>query len=263
MGGNDRKMEIVKEVTYQNLPQAEIFLEAEKILGFAKERKIILRLLGGVGVWFAAPSASKMGYSRKYNDIDFVGLRKQTGQIEKLFMEMGYKPRELFNKLQGDARLMFMNHDNGRRIDIFLDKFVMCHEFDMRDRLELSERSLPPADLLLTKLQIVEINKKDIIDAVALFVDLPVSDKHSEIEKERIVCFTSSDWGIYKTISMNLEKIKTILPELALPEKESGLIVERINDLSKTIEERSKTLGWKMRAKVGEKVKWYELPEPT
>lgn len=257
----DQRLEVVKELKIdQELPQAEIFLEAEKILHSATERKVMLRLLGGVGVWFVAPSASRAGYARTYNDIDFVGLRKQSHKIEKLFSDLGYKPREMFNKLQGDTRLMFTNE---RRIDIFLDKFVMCHEFDLKDRLELSERSLTPADLLLTKLQVVEITKKDILDTVALLVDLPISDKPSVIEKERILHFTSADWGIYKTISLNLEKIKTILPELALPENETSLILERIDELSKAIEGSPKTFGWKVRAKVGDKVKWYELPEPT
>ncbi|MDG6904486.1 MAG: hypothetical protein JRN20_01730 [Nitrososphaerota archaeon] len=255
-------MEVAKEMRAdQKQPQAEIFLEAEKIIQFAEERKITLRLLGGVGVWFVAPSASKIAYARRYNDIDLVGYRRQSGQIEKLFIDLGYRPREIFNKLQGDTRLMFFNEKNDRRIDIFLDKFVMCHEFNLKDRLELSERSLTPADLLLTKLQIVEINKKDILDVVALLVDIPISDKHSEIDRERIISFTSSDWGIYKTVSVNLEKIRTILPELALPAADSELILERIDELVKTIKERSKTFGWKMRAKVGDKVKWYELPE--
>lgn len=257
-------MEVVRELKIdEKQPQAEIFLEAENVLRTADERKITLRLLGGVGVWFVAPSASKMGYSRKYNDIDFVGLRKYTHQIEKLFLDLGYKPREMFNKLHGDARLMFTNEQKGRRIDIFLDKFVMCHQFDLKDRLELSEKSLTPVDLLLTKLQIVEINKKDIMDVAALLVDLPISKKHTEIDKTRILSFTSADWGIYKTLSQNLVKIKEILPELAIPDKDARLIVERIDELIKSIEESPKSFAWKMRARVGDKVKWYELPEST
>lgn len=247
----------------KQVAQSEVFLEAERILHFAKERKLTLRLLGGVGVWFIAPSASKVGYARSYNDIDFIGFRKESQNIEKLFQDMGYKSREMFNKLNGDARLMFTDEKSGRRIDIFLDKFAMCHKFDLKDRLHLSERSLTPADLLLTKLQIVEINKKDILDVVALLVDLPLSEKHTEIEKERIISFTSSDWGIYRTVSQNLDKTKLLLPELGLPINESDHIMEKLSSLKKTIEESPKSLGWKMRAKVGEKVKWYELPEST
>ena len=249
-------MEVFKELKVdQKLPQAETFLEADKILRFAAERNVTLRLLGGVGVWFVAPSALRMGYARKYNDIDFVGLRKQSHLIEKLFLDMEYKPRDMFNKLHGDTRLMFMSKE-GRRIDIFLDKFIMCHEFDLKDRLGLCERSLTPADLLLTKLQVVEINKKDIQDVAALLVDFPISDRLHEIQREHIVHYTSSNWGIYKTLSVNLEKVKSVLPELALPEKESQVIIGRIDEIRKAMEDSPKTLAWKMRAKVGEKVKW-------
>ena len=258
----DSELEIAEKLkTDQKHPQADIFIEAEKILHFAQQSKVTLRLLGGVGVWFIAPSASKLGYSRKYNDIDFVGLRKQSHKIEKLFVDLGYKPREMFNKLQGDTRLMFTNEKIGRRIDIFLDKFVMCHEFDLKERLQLLDKTLAPADLLLTKLQIVEINKKDILDVVALLADIPLSDKQNEIDKKRIISFTSSDWGIYKTISQNLERTKGILPELGLPDEEKQQITEKLAELRKSIEEAPKTLGWKMRSKVGDKVKWYELPE--
>lgn len=260
----DSRLEVKEDLRQEKqLVRSEIFLEAERILHFAKEYKITLRLLGGLGVWFVAPSASKVGYARNYNDIDFVGLRKESQTLERLFVGMGYKPREMFNKLNGDTRLMFVDEKNDRRIDIFLDKFVMCHKLDLKDRLHLSERSLPPADLLLTKLQIVEINKKDILDVVALLVDIPISEKHSEIQEERIVSYTSSDWGIYKTVSQNLDKTDMLLPELSLPEDESKLISEKISRLRKTIEESPKSLGWKMRAKVGDKVKWYELPEST
>ena len=165
-----------------------------------------------------------------HNDIDFVGLRKQSHLIEKLFLDMEYNPREMFNKLHGDMRLMFTGKRDGRRIDIFLDKFIMCHEFDLKDRLGLCERFLPPADLLLTKLQVVGINKKDIQDVAALLVDFPVSDKLHEIQREHIVHYTSSNWGIYKTLSVNLDKVKSVLPELALPEKESQVILGRIDE---------------------------------
>ncbi len=243
--------------------QPDIVSEAESILQFAKEQKVTLRLLGGLGVRFVSPSASRVGYSRNYNDIDFVGLKKQSHKIEKLFLDMGYKPRVMFNKLQGDTRLMFMNSQTGRRVDVFLDKFVMCHQFDLKDRLEITDETLAPADLLLTKLQIVEINKKDIQDVDALLVDIPLSEKQREIEKGRILSLTSTDWGIYKTLTLNLDKVKKILPELHLPEKDVNVITEKIDELAKAINDSPKSMAWKMRARVGERVRWYELPETT
>lgn len=256
-----------EEARVHKLIQPDIFLEADRILYFAKERNIILRLFGGVGVWFNSPSAAKAQYVRPYNDLDFVGLRRQSKDIETLFTDLGYKPKELFNKLQGDTRLMFLDDRNNRRIDIFLDKFTMCHEFDLRDRLVLAERTIPTSDLLMTKLQIVEINKKDIMDAVLLVIDNPLVEGKSavigSVDVSRIVSFTSVDWGIYKTVKTNLEKIIQILPELSLSRQEENLASERLSRLVSVIESSPKSFAWKMRAKVGEKKRWYELPEST
>ena len=247
--------------------QADIFLEADRILYFAKERKVILRLFGGVGVWFSSPSAAKAQYARSYNDLDFVGLRKQSSDIENLFSDLGYRPKELFNKLQGDLRLMFLDDKNDRRIDIFLDKFVMCHEFDLRDRLALGERTIPLSDLLMTKLQIVEINNKDIMDATLLVLDNPLLEGKKPdsvgIDLSRIIGYTSGNWGVYKTLTTNVMKIVQILSKLPFSAEEKIVVLERLSRITNAIESAPKSLSWKMRAKVGERKRWYELPEST
>ncbi len=251
----------------QKMIQADIFLEADRILYFSRKREVILRLFGGVGVWFSSPSATKPQYARSYNDLDFVGLRKQSRDIENLFLDLGYRPKELFNKLQGDSRLMFLDDNNNRRIDIFLDKFVMCHEFDLRDRLALSERTIPLSDLLMTKLQIVEINKKDIMDVAILVLDNPLFESKNPgslgIDLSRIISYTSADWGIYKTLTANIVKIVQILPELPFSAEEKNSVWERLSRITNAIESGPKSFSWKMRAKVGERKRWYELPEST
>lgn len=245
--------------------QADILSEADRIQYFAKERDVILRLFGGVGVWFSSPSATKPQYARSYNDLDFVGLRRQSREIERLFSDLGYSPKEVFNKLQGDSRLMFLDDKNGRRIDVFLDKFVMCHEFDLRDRLVLAERTIPLSDLLMTKLQIVEINKKDILDVTMLVLDNPLfegkSPSSAGLDLSRITSYTSADWGIYKTLTMNVAKTVQILPELHLSDEERNVVLERLGRITNAIESAPKSFSWKMRAKIGERKRWYELPE--
>jgi hypothetical protein len=250
----------------KELPQADIILEAERILYFASERAIVLRLLGGLGVWFSAPSAGKPEYAREYHDLDFMGYRKQASKIEKFFTELGYTPRELFNKLHGSMRLMFFDTNNDRRVDIFLDGFTMCHKFDFKDSLELCERTLQPSDLLITKLQIYEINRKDITDVIALILDTPVTDEISSkrrIDTTRIADLCSDDWGTYRTVTMNIEKIFVMLDELGIPKEDARIIREKLLIIRKKIEDVPKSFRWKMRAKVGERVRWYELPESS
>jgi hypothetical protein len=258
--------EIESSVDSRLVPE-NAFLEADRILHFARECQITIRLLGGIGVWFSSPSAAKPPYARQYNDLDFVALRRQSAKVESLFSDLGYRTKGLFNKLQGDSRLQFFDERDDRRVDIFLDKFSMCHEFDFRDRLELAERTLSPADLLLTKLQVVEINKKDILDSVVLVLDNPLADgnrvKGQFVEKNRIVSMAASDWGNYRTFSMNIRKILEMLPSMQIPEADKSKVTRRLSDLLKAIEDSPKSMSWKLRARVGDNVRWYVLPEAT
>jgi len=131
-------------------------------------------------VRFRCPSATHRNLERKYADIDFMGLKKQSKQIKGLFQnDLGYTPREIFNALQGDKRLIFNDLENERRIDIFLDVFEMCHRFDFKDRLVKDKITLPIADLLATKLQVVEITEREYRDIIALVHDHEITDGDS------------------------------------------------------------------------------------
>ena len=257
----------VDEKRTKSAIQPDILGEADRILRLAGEQKLILRLLGGVGVRFSSATASKPEYCREYKDLDFMGLRRQSAKIENFFRQHGYASKGLFNIVQGDYRLRFFDEQYGRRIDVFLDKFVMCHEFEFKDRLELCERTLSPADLLLTKLQIVEINKKDIIDTVAILVDHALVDElvpqANGIETNRITSYTSSNWGIFKTIGINLDKILLMLSDISIPEDDKRIAAERAWRLKKMIDDAPKSLAWRMRAAIGERMRWYEIPERT
>lgn len=260
----EEKRSLATQAPMGTLPDTDVIREAERILHFSSEQRLTLRLLGGLGVWFSAPSAVKPEYARNYHDLDFIGHRKQATKVGQFFVEMGYAPRELFNKLQAGTRLMFNDMKNGRRVDIFLDEFAMCHKFDFKDRLELCEKTLPPCDLLITKLQIFEINKKDVMDIVTLVLDTPVTAPYKtqrHLDVQRIVEVCSEDWGIYKTITMNVERTVQMLPELGVPSADVSAVRDKLSIIRNEVEAAPKSFRWKLRAKMGEKVKWYELPE--
>ena len=227
----------------------------------AAEKKITLRLFGGVAFYFRSPSATHRSLSRKYVDIDFMGHAKQSKEIKQLFVDLGYVPRDRFNAMQGYRRLIFNDIENQRRVDIFLDVFEMCHKFNFKDRIELDGQTLPISDLLATKLQIVEINEKDMKDILSLFVDYDITSDSKGIDGKYLSKLTSDDWGIYKTFTMNLDKILAAMDSLGLEVAQKEKITARVGQLRKMIEDASKSFGWKMRARVGEKMQWYELPE--
>ena len=146
---------------------------------------------------------------------------------------------------------------------MFLDVFQMCHKFDFKGRMGLEAKTLPISDLLLTKLQIVEVNEKDIKDLCAMLLDHEISPEESpeKINSTYIAKLCAEDWGIYKTLTTSLTRLQGQLEGIGLDEGQRRIVFERAEALRKAVEARPKSMGWKMRASVGEKKRWYELPE--
>ncbi len=243
------------------MPLESIQDEAKRVLDEAEQREITLRLFGGMAIYTRCSSAKRPPLERRYVDIDVMGYSKQSKNISKMFLDLGYSPRSKFNAMYGDRRLVFNDTEHQRRVDIFLDVFEMCHKFDLKDRLKLDGHTIPPADLLITKLQIVEINEKDLKDLTSILLDHEVADTDGEkINGVYIAKLCANDWGIYKTLTMNLDKLSSLLPGFQLGDAE-GVVNSRIQTLKKKIEDEPKTFKWKMRARVGERAIWYNLPE--
>ncbi len=246
--------------------QAAISDEARRMLDEAERRKIVLRLFGGVAVKYHCPSAAHRAIQRSYPDLDFFARGKQGREIRKLFTDLGYQPNQRFNALHGATRLIFEDEANQRVVDIFLDTFKMCHTLHLGDRLTLDDYTIPISDLLLTKLQVVEINEKDIRDLIAIFTDHEVADKISEGEKEvidagYISALCADEWGLCRTISITQRKLLTFLPKYDLEPETRSILERRINKLLQSIEKAEKSFKWRLRDKVGEKKRWYDLPE--
>jgi len=236
--------------------------EARRLLLASSEEKVLLKLLGGVAISMRCPSASREGLRRNYVDMDFVGHEKQSRAIGDFFVAMGYQPRPRFNAMMGQKRLIFNDLTNERRVDIFLDVFEMCHKFNFGERLGLEPLTLPLADLLATKLQIVQINEKDFRDLTALFLDHDVGPGDGElINGPYLARLCSNDWGTYKTFTMNLAKLEASIDIYGLSSQEIDTAKARMGKLVEMIEKEPKSLAWRMRARVGEKKTWYELPE--
>ena len=202
------------------MPLADIVSETNRILESAEQKQIVLRLLGGLAVRFHCPSAIDRHLQRRYADVDFMALREQSKQIQMLFVELGYEPRRTFNKMQGHRRLVFNDLENARRIDIFLNILDMCHRFDLRNRLTLDKPTIPLADLLATKLQVVQITEREYKDVITLVHDHEVGDSDSPetINGTYIAKLCANDWGIYKTLSVNINNILLALPGYQLDE---------------------------------------------
>ncbi len=219
-----------------------------------------LRLLGGLAFKAICKSSREKPFARPNKDIDLYGLMRDSKAIMKIVESLGYKPREVFNRLSMGRRLIYYGPGNTRRVDIFLDEFEMCHKFNFKDRISISVPTLPMTDLVMTKLQVVEMTDKEYKDLMAAFTDFEVRRDEQGVNADRIAKLCSKDWGIYRTFTCNLELVREAA--LALSDANGSVVASRIAGLVQAIEERPKTLGWRLRARVGERARWYELPQP-
>src|SRR5438105_3145292 len=153
------------------LPHEDPIEESKRIADAAKKKKLGLKLLGGAGIHAHSPSAHKPPLKRRYGDLDYAMTKRDRKAVLELFRELGYEANDRFNLMNGDRRLYFYDAGNGRQVDVFVDVFRMSHAIDLRGRLEHEHPAVSPADLLLSKLQIYEVNRKDLIDIAALLLD--------------------------------------------------------------------------------------------
>ena len=258
-------MSIVQEESDrgQIMPVKDIHEETKRILSSAEERKITLRLVGGMAIRFHCHSAEKPPLTRRYVDVDLVGHAKQSKLIKKLFVDLGYTPRDRFNAMHGDTRMIFNDLEHERRVDIFLDVFKMCHVFNFKDRLEIEPHTLSLADLVATKLQVVQMTEREYKDLMCLLLDHAVGtkDEPEVINGAHLARMTSNDWGIYMTFKQTINNLLGALDAYGLASEQQNVVKERAQQILTMIEEAPRSMGWKMRARVGEKVLWYELPE--
>jgi hypothetical protein len=240
-------------------PLADVLAEAERITGAAIEAGVPLKLIGGAAICLHSESARRPPLKRKYGDLDFVTPAKRRGAVDRLLTTLGYQGELRFNTLNGDRRLLYLDPGNGRQVDIFVDVVRMSHVIDLRGRMDHGGPCLTPADLLLSKLQIYQINRKDLVDLVALLTDHPVADHDDEaINAAYVARLTADDWGLYRTLQLNTERLRDMVGEVAV---DSTVVVQRLDDLWRSIDAQPKSLRWKLRARVGDRMTWYELPE--
>jgi hypothetical protein len=241
-------------------PIADIVQEAKRLIDQANASGFPLRLLGGLAIYLQCPSARNTPrLQRSYGDLDLATLSQWNAKTKNLLTSLGYTGNKTFNTLHGYQRLLFYDEQNGRKVDIFIDRMNMCHTLDFRTRLTIDTYTLPLSDLLLTKLQIVEINEKDLTDIISLFMDHEVAENDAAINSAYIGKLVADDWGLYKTCEINLKKTQECLTAHTFPPQ----VNERITALLTAMESRPKSLKWKARAAVGERLRWYELPEET
>ena len=237
----------------------EIAHEGQRLAVRARETGVALRLIGGVAVWVSCPSARHEPLAREYGDADFVGRASERKRITELLEREGYEADRMFNALHGASRLNFHDPVRDRPLDILLDRFVMAHELDLRNSAAPDGLTISLADLLLSKLQVVSVNEKDLRDLQALLLDHPLGAQ--DIAPARLLEVTRNDWGFEHTIHHTLARVRETLAAYGLSEPSRQLVHARTQEIDALLAAAPKGVKWKARARVGERVKWYEEPE--
>jgi len=238
--------------------------EMQRLVSEAQKKGIFLRLIGGLAVKVHSPHASHRALEREYPDIDFVTDKAGAKKLMDFLPEMGYTPNKTFNTLSGDRRQLYFDETRDRQIDIFIGSFEMCHKLPLADRLDVEPLTVPLAELLLSKAQIVELNHKDALDMLALLLDHEVGPGDEEtINLDLIADLCAKDWGLYTTISKTIQKLLDILAQgsIELDETQTKTLEQRLATIQEAMAVAPKTMAWKMRAKVGTRVRWYEEVE--
>jgi hypothetical protein len=238
-------------------PEHDVVREARRVLEAATD--IHLRVLGGVAIELSLPGPPLL--PRAYNDIDFITARGEGPRTVKVFEGLGYQGDHQFNGLNGHRRLLFYDTANERRVDVFVARFEMCHTWPIDARLSAAELTIPLGDLLLTKLQIFAINEKDQRDIFNLIYGHKLTDNDQGINVAYIARLCAGDWGLWRTVTMNVERARGAAQRFQLAPEDEAVVLSRLDDLRKRIDAEPKSTKWKLRARVGERVKWYEDPE--
>jgi hypothetical protein len=237
--------------------------EVAQIIEDAAKQGLTLRVLGSLAFHIQCP---RYGYlqkalGRSYTDIDFASYSQQAPRIAAFFSSLGYREEPEVNLLFAGQRMIYYHpRMKGVHVDVFFDKLNFCHEIRWGGRLETEPMTLPLAEMLLEKMQIVKINEKDIIDTIMLLLERSLEDHdHGAINIALIGELCARDWGLWRTTTMNLRKVAQMAQGYRqLSPDEKALIAAKVETALAHIDTVPKTLAWKARSKIGDRVKWYQ-----
>jgi hypothetical protein len=243
-------------------PLEDPIAESARVIEAARAAQVPIRLTGGLAIRRRHPSATRPPLARTYADIDLAASSKGGHRmITDLMIRLGYVPDQMFNSLHGNERLYYDDPANGRHIDVFVDAVRMCHVIQFKNRLHYLDDTLSVSDLLLTKLQIFQLNQKDMLDILAILQDQTLrAGAHDALDADYLQEIWGNDWPIWRTSQGTLDAVRHAAPAI-LDDEGAKKVLKNLDALEDILRTGPKSLRWKLRAKVGDRVRWYELPE--
>ncbi len=243
----------------------DFYMERTRILDALAQpdnQHVMMRLIGALAFRTQCP---KYGYiqdrlGRKFTDFDFASYPRFVRDVRRILTELGYEEDKQVTQLFGDRRMLFHDPRFDRHADVFFNSLDFCHNLSFVGRLEKEQLTLPLAELLLEKMQIVQINEKDLIDTVMLLREHAIGDTDKDTINASVIAHTlGNDWGFWRTVTGNLQVLDEHMDDYSqLSGEDKAVVHGRIRELLERINNAPKTVRWKARARIGEKVKWYK-----
>lgn len=261
-----KKADLAAKIPQAEYPRPEVFSqEAIRLVNEASKRGIVLRIMGGLAIYLHSKnfeglwnSIGRLG-EKVFTDIDFMSRLDYSPKILAFLKENGYEPPYRMAMFDQARKRMIYRGGTVPIVDVFFDQLDMCHRIDLRKRLEVDSPTIPLAELLLEKLEIVRINEKDIKDVIVLVRAHDIADNDNEaVNIAYISKLLSADWGFYYTATTNLQKILDYLPRSeSISDEDRKHVSQKVNEMLSRIDKTPKTMVWKMREKVGTRKRWY------
>lgn len=259
----------------------EILLkDSLKIIEEGEKNSITLRILGAIAIKIHCQEyenlyikLSRLGKEEIFTDIDLLAYSKEAAKIRKLMENiLGYKIPGYFLLMHGRDRLLYYHPEGLYHVDIFFDKLQFSHDIYFgsdpnKGRLKLDYPTIPLSDLLLEKLQIHEINEKDIKDIIVLLRahEIGYKDEKEIINAKYLAKSLANDWGFWYDVKINLDKVKKFAKDYymnnLLTKEDLENVYEKINKIIEFIDNEPKTKEWNKRAKIGINKQWWRNVE--
>jgi hypothetical protein len=235
--------------------------DAQQLIDALGRADVTARLLGGLAVAIRCPSArTASALLRRYSDFDMVVDRRSRRRLPEALEAQGFEAASRFNTVNGHSRQLYRS-PAGIDLDVFVERFSMCHELDLADRLTVDATTLPLADLVLTKLQVADLADKDVVDFTAIALDHDIGADDAGISVQRITSVVGDDWGWWRTVTDNLVKVCVHVQRLELEPAQADRARRTAETLLAEIQRTPKSMRWKLRGIVGERAAWRQDPE--
>jgi hypothetical protein len=240
---------------------ADPVAEARQLISLAAEEGLVMRALGGVAVYLQSDDGQPR-LVRSLKDIDLAVARGSGKAASRVLAQAAYVADEMFNALRGSRRLLYHDPRNGRHVDVFVGEFSMCHELPLTERLGRDPLTVPREELLLSKLQVVELTGNDQADIYNLLYHHDVGEREDAgISSPFIAALCARDWGLWRTCQLNIGRSLDNLGGSGLGPAEQQVVAGRLESLRGRLDAEPKSRRWRIRNQVGDKVRWYAEPE--